>query len=103
MTRTTIDDDEGAVVFGVTSIFGARERRGLVDIQLGDTRVQVSVGKAREMRDMLGEVIEAAITDELLMRFLTERIHLSPDRAGAALLDFRELRQGTRGVQKLDG
>lgn len=103
MTRTTIDDDGAEMRFCVTSIFGAREQRGLVEIQLGDTRVQVAVGKAREMRDMLTEVIEAAISDELLMRFLTERVHMPLDAAGAALLEFRDMRQGTRGVQKVDG
>ena len=105
MKHTTLDDDDGgeAVQFSVASIFGARERRGLVEIQLGETRVQVPVGKARELRDMLSEVIEAAISDELLMRFLQERIRLSLDAAGAALLEFREMRQGTRGAQRVDG
>ena len=105
MKQTTLDDDDGgeALQFSVASIFGARERRGLVSIQLGDARVQVPIGKAREMRDMLTDVIEAAISDELLMRFLQERIRLSLEASGAALLEFREMRQGTRGTQRVDG
>ncbi|HEV8208519.1 MAG TPA: hypothetical protein VGP77_00295 [Vicinamibacterales bacterium] len=103
MKRTPIDGDDAEMQFTVHSIFGASERRGLVEIQLGDTRVQVPIGKAREIRDMLTDVIEAAISDELLMRFLQERIRLSLEASGAALLEFREMRQGTRGTQKLDG
>jgi len=104
LKRTPIDGDGGDVLqFAVTSIFGATKRRGLVEVQLGDTRVQVPVAKAREMRDMLTEVIEAAISDELLMRFLVDRVGMPLDRAGAALLEFREMRQGTRGLQRVDG
>ena len=36
------------------------------------------------------------MTDQMLYQFLTERIGLEPDKAAAALLDFRELRQGSR-------
>jgi len=45
---------------------------------------------------MLQQAIEAAMTDQMLYQFLTERIKLKPEAAAAALVDFRELRQGSR-------
>lgn len=58
----------------------------------------MDLDKAREVRGMLDGAIEAAVTDGLLMRFLTEKVGLDETRAGAALLDFREMRQGSRKV-----
>ena len=36
------------------------------------------------------------LSDELIHRFLVEKIGLPPERASAALLDFREMRQGSK-------
>ena len=47
---------------------------------------------------MLDAAIEAAVSDQLMFTFLTTKIGLSEHQAGAALLDFRELRQGARTV-----
>jgi hypothetical protein len=44
---------------------------------------------------MRGQAIEAAITDEIMFKFLTERIGLEPAKASAALLHLREYRQGS--------
>lgn len=104
MKRTNTDNQNGPdVPFEVASIYGAKTQRGLVEMQLGDRKVQMPIGKAREIRDMLTDAIEAAISDELLVRFLTEKVGLDPMKAAAALMDFRELRQGTRGTQRVDG
>ncbi len=102
--RTDTDNQIGPPTpFIVASIYGVKTERGLVEITLGSVKVQVEIGKAREMRDMLTECIEAAITDEIVMRFLVERIGLPKDAAGMALGDLREMRQGTRGTLHRDG
>jgi hypothetical protein len=82
----------------VASIFGAISRRGLVELRVGDVRTLMDVAKAREVTAMLVQATEAAISDELLVRFLMEKVGVDLERAGAALLDFRELRQGSRNV-----
>ena len=45
---------------------------------------------------MLQQAIEAALTDQMLFQFLTQCIGLTNEKAWTALLDFRELRQGSR-------
>jgi hypothetical protein len=45
---------------------------------------------------MLASAIEAAVSDQLIFRFLIQKVGLSEELAAAALLDFRELRQGSR-------
>lgn len=102
--RTELDSDTGGVTpFIVASIYGVKTQRGLVEITLGTVKVQVPIGKAREICQMITECVEASISDELLIRFLTEKIGLPIEQAGAALMDFREMRQGTRGTQRVDG
>jgi hypothetical protein len=59
---------------------------------------QMDLDKAREVVGMLQQAIEAAVSDELLYRFLTTKVGLEPDKASAALLDFREMRQGSRDI-----
>ena len=102
--KREIDTDSGGVIpFEVTTLYGARTKRGLVEITLGETKTQLTVGKAREIRDMLTEGIEAAISDELMMRFLVDHVGMPIEQAAGALMAFREMRQGTRGVQRVDG
>jgi hypothetical protein len=59
---------------------------------------QMDLDKAREVVAMLQGAIEAAISDELMFKFLTEKVGLDPEKASAALLDFREMRQGSRST-----
>jgi len=80
----------------VGSILSQREKRGKVELKLNGEVAQMDVAKAREVVQMLHEATEAAISDELLFTFLTTRVGIDPEKAGAALLDFRELRQGSR-------
>lgn len=82
----------------IASIYGALTRKGLVQLTIDGTETLIDLPKAREILDMLQGAIEAAVTDELLVRFLTERCELSFEAAAAALLDFREMRQGSRGT-----
>lgn len=82
----------------ISTLVSRRNGRGMVDFQLNGDLTQMDLDKAREVNRMLSEAIEAAVSDELLCRFLTEKIGLDVDRANAALLDFREMRQGSRDV-----
>ena len=80
----------------VSTLLSARTKQGRVELALNGEMTQMDLDKAREIVGMLQQAIEAAVSDELLYRFLTERVGMEADRASRALLDFRELRQGSR-------
>ena len=82
----------------VSTLLSARTKEGRIDLTLNGELTQMDLGKAREIVGMLQGAIEAAVSDELVYKFLTEKVGLEPDRAAAALIDFRELRQGSRGL-----
>jgi hypothetical protein len=81
----------------VGSSFGSVTRRGLVEFTLNDQRSQMEPAKAREVGLMLLEAAEAATSDEIFVTLL-EKIGIGIEAAGAALIDLREIRQGTRGT-----
>lgn len=80
----------------VSTLLSSRTNEGRIDFALDGALTQMDLPKAREIVGMLQAAIEAAVSDELVFKFLTQRIGLSPEKAAAALLDFRELRQGSR-------
>jgi hypothetical protein len=80
----------------VASILSSRTNEGMVEMSLNGEMTQMELDKAREVVGMLQGAIEAAVSDELLYRFLTSRLGIEPRKASAALLDFREMRQGSR-------
>lgn len=82
----------------IGTILSQRTKQGMVELVVNGERVQMDLDKAREVRRMLDGAIEAAVSDGLLFAFLTTKIGLGEDAAGRALLDFRELRQGSRTV-----
>jgi len=90
------DDPPEATGLEVASILSQRTKQGLVEMTLGREKVQMDLDKAREVLGFLHGAIEAAVTDQMLFAFLTEKVGLTPDSASAALLDFREMRQGSR-------
>lgn len=79
-----------------STILSQRTKMGMIEFSLNDQMSQWDLDKAREIHRMLSEAIEAAVSDTLIYRFLVDKIGLTDDAAGAALLDFRELRQGSR-------
>lgn len=89
MTQVTIE---------VASILSQRTKQGMVELTLNGEKTQMDIAKAREVRDMLQQAIEAAITDTLIFQFMRERIGMDEDQAARVLLDFRELRQGSKSV-----
>jgi len=80
----------------VSTLLSSQTKEGRIDFTMNGELTQMDLDKAREVVGMLQGAIEAAISDELLYRFLTEKVGLEADRAAAALLDFREMRQGSR-------
>ena len=80
----------------VTTLLSSKTKEGRVELALNGELTQMDLVKAHSVTLMLMQAIEAAGTDQMLYQFLTERIGLAPDAASMALLDFRELRQGSR-------
>lgn len=84
--------------FEVASIYGAKTQQGLVELTLNGEKIQMDLPKAREIVSMLHGAIEAAVSDELIYKFMEQKIGLPPEKLAAVLLDFREMRQGSRKV-----
>lgn len=82
----------------VGTILSRRTKEGIVELTVNGEKAQLDLDKAREVHRNLGGAIEAAVSDTLIYRFLTLKCGVSDEAAGAALLDFRELRQGSREV-----
>ena len=82
----------------VSTLLSSRTKEGRIDFTLNGELTQMDLDKAREVVGMLQGAIEAAVSDELVYKFLTQKIGLEPERASAALIDFRELRQGSRDI-----
>ena len=80
----------------VSTLLSSRTKEGRIDFTLNGELTQMDLNKAREVVGMLQSAIEAAVSDELVFKFLTTRIGMAPEQAAAALVDFRELRQGSR-------
>jgi hypothetical protein len=82
----------------VSTLLSSRTKQGRIDFTLNGELTQMDLDKAREVVGMLQSAIEAAISDEFVYRFLTEKVGLEPERASMALVDFREMRQGSRDL-----
>lgn len=80
-----------------STILSQRTKMGMIEFSFNEEMSQWDLDKAREIHRMLGEAIEAAVSDTLIYKFMTENVGLDPDKAAQMLLDFRELRQGSRG------
>ena len=82
----------------VSTLLSSRTKEGRIDFTLNGELTQMDLPKAREVVGMLQGAIEAAVSDELIYKFLIEKVGLEQDRASAALVDFREMRQGSREI-----
>ena len=87
--------DDGLTFIEISTLLSARTEEGMVEFQLNDERTQWDLPKAREIHRMLGEAIEAAVSDGLIYRFLVQTIGLSKEAAAGMLVEFRKLRQGS--------
>jgi hypothetical protein len=90
--------EASAGTFEVATILSSRTKEGMVNLYVDGNSMQLTLAKAREIHQMIGEAIEVATSDQLIHMFLTQKIGLGDDQANRALLDFRELRQGSRGT-----
>jgi hypothetical protein len=91
-------DETRADNVAFSTILSARTKTGMVEFSLNDQMSQWDLDKARQIHRMLGEAIEAAVSDTLIYQFLVDKVGLADNAASAALLDFRELRQGSRDI-----
>jgi hypothetical protein len=80
----------------IATILSHRTKQGMVEFVLNGEKTQWDIAKAKEICEMLHGAIEAAVSDTLIYAFLTTKVGLSEEKASVALLDFRELRQGSR-------
>ena len=78
------------------TILSARTKKGMINLMLDGKQIsQWDVAKAKVIHTMLGEAIEAAISDEMIYKFFTERIGFDDEKASRVLMDFRTIRQGS--------
>ena len=80
----------------VGSLLSSQTHEGRIELVMNGEITQMDLDKAREIVGMLNGAIEAAVSDAFVFKFLTERVGLEANAAAAALLDFREMRQGSR-------
>ena len=79
----------------VSTLLSSRTKQGRIDFTLNGELTQMDLDKAREVVLMLNHAIEAAISDELMYRFLTEKIGLEPDRDH----ELAKARTAQRGIR----
>ena len=79
-----------------STILSQRTKMGMIEFSFNEEMSQWDLDKAREIHQMLGQAIEAAVSDTLLYQFFTQKIGFDDEKASRVLLDFRELRQGSR-------
>jgi hypothetical protein len=83
----------------VSSGYGTRTQHGFVELTVNEVLTQMDPAKAREIGMMLIEAAEAAISDQIVMTLLRDRVGITdPGRLGPILIDLREIRQGVRGT-----
>jgi hypothetical protein len=88
------DADGRSVTIGAHSIFGAITRKGLVGLTVGDRKpVYMSPEEARSVAADLLQTATAAETDEVLMRWLHERLGMDDQQGVQVLRDLRTLRE----------
>lgn len=87
----------------LTTILSTETKKGRVCLYIDNKQIaQWDVDKAREIHRMLGEAIEAAITDEMIFTFFKTKLNLDDNSAIAVLRDFREIRQGDKGITNVN-
>lgn len=83
----------------IGTILSNRTKEGMVEFRINDELIaQFDIAKAKEIYHMFGEAIEAAVSDTLIYKFMREKVGMDEEKASRILLDFREIRQGTKGV-----
>jgi uncharacterized protein involved in outer membrane biogenesis len=78
----------------VSSMWGGKTQQPIVTVVLKDVMVQLSINEARDLAANLTGAVEAAISDGLIIRFLTEKVGLDNFKAVVLLKEFRQIRDG---------
>ena len=88
------DEDHVNQDVWVRSLYGAKNKCGLVSLTFGGDKAHMfTPQEARRIGRLLIECAEAADTDELVMDWLKERMHIDDERMKATVLDdFRKMR-----------
>ena len=71
----------------VSSLLSSKTQEGRVEFAVNSETVQMDLSKTREVIGLLQGAVEAAVSDELIFKFLTTKIGLSEQAAGADTLD----------------
>jgi len=94
------EDESGESVIWAHSIFGAKTRKGLVGLTIGDRKpVYMSPEEARSVAADILQAATAAETDEVLMRWLHERLGMADEQGVQVLRDLRQMREERPGAQ----
>jgi hypothetical protein len=92
--------DGAETVIWAHSIFGAQTRKGLVGLTVGDRKpAYMSPEEARSVAADLLQAATAAETDEVLMRWLMERMGQPIETAAQVLVDLRQMREQRAGAE----
>jgi hypothetical protein len=82
------------------SIYGAQTKRGLVELTVRSEQVKISPTEARAFAYSILEAAEAAETDEMIVKWLMERVQQPIENVVSVLRDFRELRDQQRDARR---
>jgi len=93
--RSRHDQSGSETGIEISTLLSRRTNQGRIDFSLNGELTQMDLDHARLIVRMLQAAIEAAISDQLIYQFLTEKVGLSHEKASFALGDFREMRQGS--------
>jgi len=79
-------------VLEVTTLVSARTGKGMIQFEMGETRIQMSVEEAKQHAMVVIQAAMCAETDALLAQFLIEKVGLNTKQWQAAMHDFRSMR-----------
>jgi len=89
---------EAVTNIAVSTLLSSRTKEGQVELAVNGELTQMDLNKAREVVGMLQQAIEAAASDQMIYIFFTTRMGLDDETASRILVDFREIRQGSRNL-----
>ena len=84
----------------VASLFGYNDRKGYVEFSLGETKMQITPNKAKEIGMMLFEAAEAAECDEYIGTYFKDKVGMDDKQLSVLLNDFRSHRLVMSAQQK---
>jgi hypothetical protein len=97
MTRIEMSNRE--IIVNVTSIFGARTRKPIVELSIidsedpGETKIVLTPAKAQEIGMKLIHGAESANMDAFFFQFLSNVVETSEQNAGFIMADYRKFRE----------